>query len=205
MPRSSAGSPKAERDQLRDRMHGLGCSVAQIAAEMSRRLNLRPRLAWRHALGWPQWKLAAEYNKAHPGSKLSDSRISAYETWPHGGEPPSVHYLANLASTFGHGCTPAQLVDTDDLEHLGDSARRLLTAPSVGELLALPAARGTVHRDIAPLSGDGVRRGRGPQHPHTDNVLSGQNRKFFGGAHAAAVCSAVASSCSCWLIRSSRS
>jgi len=29
------------------------CSITQIAAEMSRRFNLRPCVAWRHALGWP--------------------------------------------------------------------------------------------------------------------------------------------------------
>jgi hypothetical protein len=114
MPRKAGTSGKAERDQLRDRMRSLGCSVAQIAAEMARRFNLRPCAAWRHALGWPQWKLALEYNTAHPGTRLADNRISEYESWPHGGTQPGVRYLANLAATFGHGCTPAQLVDADD-------------------------------------------------------------------------------------------
>ncbi|MGH3797134.1 MAG: hypothetical protein ACRDSP_19860 [Pseudonocardiaceae bacterium] len=81
----------------------LGASVPQIAAEMTRRFALRPRVAWRHALGWPQWKLAQRYNTAHPGAKLSDNRISEYENWPHGGSPPSLRYLARLAATSCHG------------------------------------------------------------------------------------------------------
>ncbi|MGH3864851.1 MAG: hypothetical protein ACRDQ4_01715 [Pseudonocardiaceae bacterium] len=105
MPRKAGNSPKAERDELRDRMRGYGCTVSQIAAEMSRRFNLRPRVAWRHALGWPQWKLAQRYNTDHPGARLSDNRISEFEAWPHGGCLPSLRYLAQLAVTFGHGCT----------------------------------------------------------------------------------------------------
>ncbi|MDQ3760452.1 MAG: hypothetical protein M3460_01725 [Actinomycetota bacterium] len=138
MPRQAGTSAKAERDQLRDRMRGLGCSVPQIAAEMSRRFALRPRLAWRHALGWPQWKLAQEYNTAHPGARLSDHRVSEYESWPHGGSPPSLRYLARLATTYGHGCTPSQLVDADDLERLAPADRCLLTASGNGYAPAAP-------------------------------------------------------------------
>ncbi len=132
MPRNAGTSAKAERDQLRDRMRGLGCPIPQIAAEMGRRFTLRPRLAWRHALGWPQRKLAQRYNTIHPGAKLSDHRVSEYETWPHGGTPPSLRYLARLAATYGHGCTPSQLVDADDLEHLTPADRCLLTSPPNG-------------------------------------------------------------------------
>jgi hypothetical protein len=139
MPRKAGASGKAERDQLRDRMRALGCSVAQIAAEMARRFNLRPRAAWRHALGWPQWKLALEYNTAHPGTRLADNRVSEYESWPHGGTQPGVRYLANLAATFGHGCTPAQLVDADDMEHLSPADRRLLTPAPAGNALVVTA------------------------------------------------------------------
>ncbi|MGH3898224.1 MAG: hypothetical protein ACRDTA_08200 [Pseudonocardiaceae bacterium] len=127
MPRKAGNSAKAERDQLRERMRGYGCTVGQIAAEMARRFGLRPRVAWRHALGWPQWKVAQQYNTVHPGSKLSDHRVSEYESWPYGGSPPSLRYLARLAATFGHGCTPAQLVDADDLEQLIPADRCLLT------------------------------------------------------------------------------
>ncbi|SMD20633.1 helix-turn-helix domain-containing protein [Kibdelosporangium aridum] len=162
MPRKSGVSHKAERDQLRDRMRGLGCSVAQITAEMARRFNLRPRVAWRHALGWTQWKLAQEYNTAHSGAKLSDNRVSEYESWPHGGAQPSVRYLANLAALFGCGCTPSQLVDADDLAHFDPADRILFTSSLNGNLRASPATAVTptsslygmrsnsVHFDLAP-------------------------------------------------------
>jgi tetratricopeptide (TPR) repeat protein len=136
MPRQAGNSAKAQRDQLRDRMRALGCAPPQIAAEMGRRFKLRPRVAWRHALGWPQWKVAQQYNTLHPGARLSDHRVSEYESWPHGGSPPSPRYLAMLATTFGHGCTPAQLVDADDLEHLIPADRCLLT--NTGYAPAMP-------------------------------------------------------------------
>ncbi|MGH4007523.1 MAG: hypothetical protein ACRDTH_05040 [Pseudonocardiaceae bacterium] len=138
MPRPAGTSAKAERDRLRDRMRGLGSSIPQIAAEMGRQFNLRPRLAWRHALGWPQWKLAQQYNTVHPGARLSDHRVSEYESWPHGGAPPSLRYLARLATTYGYGCTPSQLVDADDLEHLTPADRCLLTASGNGHPSAAP-------------------------------------------------------------------
>ncbi|MBV9013940.1 MAG: hypothetical protein JO272_18185 [Pseudonocardiales bacterium] len=152
MPRKAENSAKAERDTLRERMRGYGCTVAQIAAEMGRRFNLRPRVAWRHALGWPQWKLAQQYNTAHPGMKLSDHRISEFEAWPHGGCPPSLHYLTQLAITFGHGCTPAHLVDADDLEHLTPVDRILLTTghpPAAAAASAHPGAQVVVSADPA--------------------------------------------------------
>jgi hypothetical protein len=131
MPRKAESSAKAERDRLRDRMRALGCSVPQIAAEMGRRFTLRPRVAWRLALDWSQWKLAQRYNTLHPGARLSDHRVSEYENWPHGGAPFSLRYLARLATTYGHGCTPAQLVDADDLEHLTPADRCLLTSSPI--------------------------------------------------------------------------
>ncbi|WP_331722263.1 hypothetical protein [Streptomyces canus] len=113
-------------------MRALGCSTQQVAVEMSRRFNLRPRAAWRHAIGWTQWKLAFEYNTLHDGATLADNRISEYENWPHGGTQPSLQYLANLAATFGRGCTTDQLVDADDMEHFSAAERQLL-APSWGQ------------------------------------------------------------------------
>ncbi|MGQ0775054.1 MAG: hypothetical protein ACT4NY_11660 [Pseudonocardiales bacterium] len=150
MTRDPAQSSKAHRDQLRERMRGYGCTVAQIAAEMGRRFNLRPRPAWRHALGWAQWKLALEYNTAHPGARVSDRRVSEHESWPHGGSQPSLVYLANLAATFGHGCTAAHLVDADDLAELTPAERCLLTT---GHCLTADdtAAPGT--RNAAPRPG----------------------------------------------------
>jgi hypothetical protein len=164
MPRKAGASAKAERDQLRDRMRALGCSVAQIAAEMSRQLRLRPRLAWRLALGWPQWKLAQQYNTIHPGARLSDHRVSEYENWPHGGAPPSLRYLARLAATYGHGCTASQLVDADDLEHFTPADRCLLTSPPNG----YPPATSTAPVRTTP--GDRADPDRAPGHRGSDTV-----------------------------------
>jgi hypothetical protein len=132
MPRPAGNTAKAERDQLRDEMRALGCPLTHIATEMGRRFNMRPRLAWRQALNWSQWKLAQRYNTAHPGAKLADNRVSEYEIWPHGGSPPTLRYLSRLATTYGHGCTPFQLVDADDLKHLIPEDRQLLIASANG-------------------------------------------------------------------------
>ncbi|MGQ0776507.1 MAG: hypothetical protein ACT4NY_19125 [Pseudonocardiales bacterium] len=141
MPRNAGNSAKAERDKLRERMRGYGCTVAQIAVEMSRRFNLRPRIAWRYALGWTQWKVAQHYLTLHPKAKLGDNRVSEYEAWPHGGSPPSPSYLARLAATYGHDCTAAHLVDADDLATFTPADRALLT---------------TAHRGPAATNGLGI-------------------------------------------------
>jgi hypothetical protein len=159
MPRNAGASAKAERDQLRDRMRALGCSVAQIAVEMGRRFGLRPRLAWRLALGWPQWKVAQQYNTLHPGAKLSDHRVSACELWPYGGAPLSLRYLARLAATYGHGCTPSHLVDADDLEHFTPADRCLLTAPPTGSAPATITAGMTLGDRADPDRAPGRRDG----------------------------------------------
>jgi hypothetical protein len=119
-------SKKAERDQLREQLRGYGCATAQIAQEMMRRFGVRPRTAWRYALGWPQWRLAQEFNRANPGARLSEARISEYESWPHGGVRPTVQVLARLATVFGPSCGPGQLVDAADLAEMPDADRLLL-------------------------------------------------------------------------------
>jgi hypothetical protein len=138
---------------------------------MGRRFNLRPRVAWRQALGWPQWKLAQQYNTAHPGTKLSDNRISEFEVWPHGGNPPSLRYLAQLAATFGHGCTPAQLVDTDDLEQLTPADRCLLTTGHP------PASTGAPNPAIRVTGGEHADPGRAVQRGGGDTGISRGNRR----------------------------
>ncbi|MGH3928662.1 MAG: hypothetical protein ACRDTF_01630, partial [Pseudonocardiaceae bacterium] len=124
-------------------------------------LQPAPRIAWRHALGWPQWKVAQYYLTLHPEAKLGDNRVSEYEAWPHGGSPPSLGYLARLAATYGHGCTAAQLVDTDDLATLTPADRVLLTTghppaadttEAVGSLLPATAAD---HGDLGGAFGRG--------------------------------------------------
>ncbi|MBV9141604.1 MAG: hypothetical protein JO115_11920 [Pseudonocardiales bacterium] len=174
MPGKKAGqSAKAQRDQFRDHLRELGCSIPQIAAEMGRRFNLRPRLAWRLALDWPQWKVAQHYNTIHPGSKLSDHRVSDYENWPHGGAPPSPRYLARLAATYGHGCTVSQLVDAADLEQLTLAERHLLTASPIGPTPAL-ITTGTAR----PAPGDRADPDRAPDYRGGDTVVIRGSRRI---------------------------
>jgi len=108
------------------------------------------------------------------GTSLSDSRISEFEAWLHGGSPPSPRYLAQLAVTYGHGCTPAQLVDADDLEHLTPAECSLLTTGHPPTAVTTRAAdsllRTTVRHHADP--GRAVQRGEG------DTVGSWENRRL---------------------------
>lgn len=119
-------STKAQREGLRERLLDEGRSVSQIAAEMARRFNVRPRVAWRYALGWPQWKLVQELRAAAPGLAVGDNRISEWEAWPYGGARPSLENLIDLADAFGHGCTVSDLVDAVDLAHSSAAELRYL-------------------------------------------------------------------------------
>lgn len=138
MARDSA----AAREQIRAELAAVNASVPQIVAELRRRLGIRPRVAWRHALGWQQWRLVMEYLATNPHAKLTDSRLSAFEQWPHGGSKPSLEFLAGLALTFGHGCTPADLVDAADLAQMEPAERHgmALMSPSAGAPVAELAA-----------------------------------------------------------------
>ncbi|GAA4706754.1 hypothetical protein [Promicromonospora umidemergens] len=120
-----ARSGKAEREQVRRRLQAERVPVAQIAVEMERRFAARPRTAWRYALGWDQWKTVQAYRIANAAA-IDETRISKWESWPHGGTRPSLENLAGLVLAFGHGCTVAELVDDDDLEHLSPAERRLV-------------------------------------------------------------------------------
>lgn len=53
---------RAELDGLRERMRGLGFSYAEVAAEVSRRCQVRPREAGRLAWGLPQTQAAERFN-----------------------------------------------------------------------------------------------------------------------------------------------
>lgn len=107
---------------VREEMLSCGCSVGEVAHELGTRFGMRPRTAWRRALAWSQVWLAREYNWRYPGADLTFRRISDRERWPLTGTDhrrPSLEYLVRLAATYGHGCTPADLVDAHDLERLG--------------------------------------------------------------------------------------
>ncbi|MGH8920708.1 MAG: hypothetical protein ACRD0H_20640, partial [Actinomycetes bacterium] len=188
MTHNPADSTKAHREQVRERMRGYGCTLAQIATELGRRFNLRPRLAWRHARGWAQWKLALEYNTTHPGAKVSDRRVSAHERWPHGGTAPSLHYLVNLAATFGHGCTAAQLVDADDLAELTPAERCLLTTghpPTTDGTTASGDLHGSLRAGTVAITSGGTTTGGTPadsgralQHANGDTGVVWTHRRL---------------------------
>jgi tetratricopeptide (TPR) repeat protein len=118
-----ARSAKAEREQFRRRLLADGVPVAQIAVEMRRRFDARPRTAWRYALGWNLWKTAQEYRKANPSSSIDDTRISKWESWPIGGTRPSLENLAGLALAFGHTCAVSDLIDNGDLAEFSPAER----------------------------------------------------------------------------------
>ncbi|MDR7381172.1 hypothetical protein [Promicromonospora iranensis] len=121
-----ARSGKAERELVRRQLLADGVPFAQIAVEMGRRFGVRPRVAWRYALGWEQWKAVQEYRSADPTSKIDDSRISKWESWPYGGSRPTPENLVVLTLAFGHGCKVNDLVDEDDLRSFSPTVRKLL-------------------------------------------------------------------------------
>ncbi|WP_419707953.1 hypothetical protein [Promicromonospora sp. NFX87] len=127
-----ARSRKAEREQVRQQLHANGLTVAEIAAEMGRRFNVRPRTAWRYALGWEQWRAVQAYRAANPSAPIDDTRVSKWESWPFGGAQPSPEHLAGLVLAFGHGCTVADLVDEDDLSTYSLAERQLVTVQRPG-------------------------------------------------------------------------
>lgn len=122
-------SQRAEKSALRDKMRGIGLDHRQIAAEFTRRYKLRPRTAWREALGWSQ-TVAAECINTYAGQTGLDtggtcamraSHLSEIENWPGAGtEPtgrrPKPYLLALLAAVYG--CTVLELIDLADREHL---------------------------------------------------------------------------------------
>lgn len=129
-----ARSAKAEREQVRRRLLADGVPVAQIAVEMGRRFDARPRTAWRYALGWNLWKTTQEYRKANPSSSIDDTRISKWESWPTGGTRPSLENLAGLALTFGYTCAVSDLIDNGDLAEFSPAEREhLVTLRSTRE------------------------------------------------------------------------
>lgn len=121
-----AKSAKALREQIRQELFRTGMSARQVAVELAARLRVRPRVAWRYAMGWPQWKLVQEFRAANPHLSIGESRVSEWESWPFGGTRASLEVLAALAAAFGHGCVVADLLDEADLDRMSAAERRLV-------------------------------------------------------------------------------
>ncbi|WP_129787224.1 hypothetical protein [Promicromonospora panici] len=126
-----AKSAKAVREEIRQELFRSGMPAKDVALELAARLHVRPRVAWRYAMGWPQWKLVQEFRYANPHLAVRESRVSEWESWPFGGTRPSLEVLAALAAAFGHGCVVADLLDEADLQQMSDAERRLVATRKI--------------------------------------------------------------------------
>jgi len=92
---------KAELDGLRERMRALGLSHDEIAAEVSRRYQVRPRQAYRLAWGWTLDQAAARFNEraASEGTdpqgraSMTGPHLCEVEKWPDSSRKPSAYVL----------------------------------------------------------------------------------------------------------------
>jgi hypothetical protein len=115
-------------------MLAANCSHDLIAQEMQQRWGFRLREAHRHALGWSQDQVAAQFagsaarlgNDRGPHSPMIGTRIGEYERWPHGGRRPSTYVLTVLGALYR--TTLDRLLDYDDYRHLPDQDRAVLAA-----------------------------------------------------------------------------
>jgi transcriptional regulator with XRE-family HTH domain len=165
VPRVSAGVRrkgfKAEMDGLRDRMRGLGFSYDEIAAEVARRYQVRPRQAYRLAWGWTQDQAAARFNELAAGegtdpdgrASMTGSHLCEVEQWPDSERRPSVYVLCLLALVYETDVLC--LLDLADHESLPQHdrlvlMRRLPAQTLFGErVLALAEASGLSLREVA--------------------------------------------------------
>ena len=153
---------KAELDGLRERMRGLGFGYDEIAAEVSRRYQVRPRQAYRLAWGWTQDQAAARFNElaASEGTDpegragMTGPHLCEVEQWPNSERKPSVYVLCLLAGVYETDVLC--LLDLADHESLPQQDRLVL----MRRLPARDHVRGT-----GPGAGGGARpvaAGAGP-------------------------------------------
>ena len=141
---------KAELDDVRERMRGLGLGYDEIAAEIGRRHRVRPRESDRLAWGWTLNHAAERFNAlaaqegADPQARagMTGAHLCEHERWPHGGRKPSAFMLVMLArvyetdalSKLAHG-------DKGASEQLAARLDRVLDADGELAALAEPSAR----------------------------------------------------------------
>jgi transcriptional regulator with XRE-family HTH domain len=135
-------------------MRALGFSYDEIAAEVSRRYQVRPRQAYRLAWGWTQDQAAVRFNERaasegtdpHGRASLTGPHLCELEQWPNSERKPSVYALCLLAGVYDTDVLC--LLDLADHESLPQQdrlvlLRRLPAQTSFGErVLALAEARG---------------------------------------------------------------
>jgi len=151
----------AELDRLRDRMRGLGFSYDEIAAELSRRYQARPREAYRLAWGWSLTQAAERFNEraAREGTDpqgragMTGAHLCEAEQWPYSDRKPSVYVLCLLAAVYDTDVLC--LLDLADHESLPQADRLVLLrrlradAPFGERVLALAEPRGLPVRELA--------------------------------------------------------
>jgi len=152
---------KAELDGLRERMRGLGFGYDEIAAEVSRRYQVRPRQAYRLAWGWTLDQVAARFNEraASEGTDpegragMTGPHLCELERWPGSDRKPSVYVLCLLARVYETDVLC--LLDLADHESLPQQDRLVLTRRLPAQttfrerVLALLEARGLSLREVA--------------------------------------------------------
>ncbi|MCM2393621.1 helix-turn-helix domain-containing protein [Streptomyces albipurpureus] len=105
--------------EARQQMLDLTMSVEQIAGMLVLHHGLRPRAAFRHALGWTQEEAAEQINRHLPEHQaLWSTHVSRYESWPTGGRKPAGRHLGAMARAYGT-CV-ADLLDDLDRAELGE-------------------------------------------------------------------------------------
>ena len=152
---------KAELDGLRERMRGLGFSYDEIAAEVSRRYQVRPRQAYRLAWGWTLDQVAARFNEraASEGTdpdgraSMTGPHLCELEKWPRSTRKPSVYVLCMLAGIYETDALC--LLDLADHESLPQQDRLVLLrrpraeTPFGERTITLMDARGLSLRETA--------------------------------------------------------
>lgn len=126
---------KAELDDLRERMRGLGFGYDEIAAEIARRHRVRPRQSYRLAWGWTLNHAAERFNAlcARQGTDpqaragMTGAHLCEYEQWPASERKPSVHVLVTLARLYDTDALC--LLDLADHENLAPQDRLALIRP----------------------------------------------------------------------------
>jgi hypothetical protein len=149
---------KAELEDLRERMRGLGLGHEEIADEIARRYRVRPREAYRLAHGWTLGQAAAQFNAcaADLGTDrdglviLAGNRLCEYEKWPCSERRPSVYVLVMLALLYQTGVL--SLLDLADHEHLPPADRLTLLQPgrAAGHGLGPSTPAGAAHDASEP-------------------------------------------------------
>jgi len=164
-PGASAGARgkgfTAELDRLRERMRGLGFGHDEIAAELSRRYQARPREAYRLAWGWTLTQAAERFNEraAREGTDpqgragMTGAHLCEVEQWPGSDRKPSVYVLCLLACVYDTDVLC--LLDLADHESLPQHDRLVLMRRQQAEtpfgerVPALAEARGLSLRELA--------------------------------------------------------